>query len=95
MTGQDLFIVVIREILVNAVKFCSFIAHLHNPQDIVQMFASVPDPDFPGHVILEQFQAQVRNVKLKHLKIASPTMTIIMMTTVKYLINRHIALLAV
>ena len=24
------------------------------------MFASVPDPDFPGHVILEQFQAQVR-----------------------------------
>ena len=25
------------------------------------MFASVLDPDFPGHVILEQFQAQVRN----------------------------------
>lgn len=25
------------------------------------MFASVPDPDYPGHVILEQFQAQVRN----------------------------------
>lgn len=24
------------------------------------MFASVPDPDYPGHVILEQFQAQVR-----------------------------------
>lgn len=23
------------------------------------MFASVPDPDYPGHVILEQFQAQV------------------------------------
>ena len=24
------------------------------------MFASVSDPDYPGHVILEQFQAQVR-----------------------------------
>ena len=23
------------------------------------MFASVLDPDYPGHVILEQFQAQV------------------------------------
>ena len=30
-------------------------------QDVVNMFASVPDPDYPGHVILEQFQAQVRN----------------------------------
>ena len=29
-------------------------------QDVVNMFASVPDPDYPGHVILEQFQAQVR-----------------------------------
>ena len=24
------------------------------------MFASVLDPDYPGHVILEQFQAQVK-----------------------------------
>ena len=31
-------------------------------QDVVNMFASVSDPDYPGHVILEQFQAQVRNV---------------------------------
>ena len=30
-------------------------------QDVVNMFASVSDPDYPGHVILEQFQAQVRN----------------------------------
>lgn len=29
-------------------------------QDVVSIFASVPDPDYPGHVILEQFQAQVR-----------------------------------
>lgn len=25
------------------------------------MFASVSDPDYPGHVILEQFQAQVKD----------------------------------
>ena len=31
-------------------------------QDVVNIFASVSDPDYPGHVILEQFQAQVRVV---------------------------------
>lgn len=35
---------------------------LHYFQDVVNMFASVPDPDYPGHVILEQFQAQVRKI---------------------------------
>lgn len=29
-------------------------------QDIIGKFAKVPEPEFPGHVILEQFQAQVR-----------------------------------
>ncbi|XP_064600027.1 HEAT repeat-containing protein 5B-like isoform X2 [Liolophura sinensis] len=28
-------------------------------QDIIGKFAKVPEPEFPGHVILEQFQAQV------------------------------------
>ncbi|KAJ8308625.1 hypothetical protein KUTeg_013499 [Tegillarca granosa] len=28
-------------------------------QDIVTKFAAIPEPEFPGHVILEQFQAQV------------------------------------
>ena len=27
------------------------------------MFASVSDPDYPGHVILEQFQAQVKEME--------------------------------
>ena len=29
-------------------------------QDIVTEFALVPEPEFPGHVILEQYQAQVK-----------------------------------
>ena len=33
-------------------------------QDVVNIFASVSDPDYPGHVILEQFQAQVRDITL-------------------------------
>lgn len=33
-------------------------------QDVVNVFAAVSDPDYPGHVILEQFQAQVRVVTL-------------------------------
>lgn len=28
---------------------------------IIRCFSSVPEPEFPGHVILEQFQANVRN----------------------------------
>lgn len=28
-------------------------------QDVIIRFAQVPEPEFPGHVILEQFQAQV------------------------------------
>ena len=28
-------------------------------QDVISKFSSVPEPEFPGHVILEQFQAQV------------------------------------
>ena len=34
-------------------------------QDVVNIFASVSDPDYPGHVILEQFQAQVRVVTVR------------------------------
>ncbi len=28
-------------------------------QEIINKFAKVPEPEFPGHVILEQYQAQV------------------------------------
>lgn len=28
-------------------------------KDVVVLFSKVPDPDIPGHLILEQFQAQV------------------------------------
>ncbi|VIO98705.1 Uncharacterized protein BM_BM2175 [Brugia malayi] len=28
-------------------------------QDVINRFSSIPEPEFPGHVILEQFQAQV------------------------------------
>ncbi|KAG5899474.1 hypothetical protein JTB14_015325 [Gonioctena quinquepunctata] len=28
-------------------------------QDIIEKFAKVPEPEFPGHLLLEQFQAQV------------------------------------
>ncbi|XP_061173824.1 HEAT repeat-containing protein 5B-like isoform X2 [Saccostrea echinata] len=35
------------------------LAGLSALQDIITKFASVPEPEFPGHVILEQFQAQV------------------------------------
>lgn len=29
------------------------------PQEIITKFCRVPEPEFPGHVILEQYQAQV------------------------------------
>lgn len=28
-------------------------------QDIIEKFSKVPEPEFPGHLLLEQFQAQV------------------------------------
>ena len=28
-------------------------------QDVIELFAATPDPDFQGHVLLEQYQAQV------------------------------------
>lgn len=28
-------------------------------QEVIDKFASVPEPEFPGHLLLEQFQAQV------------------------------------
>lgn len=27
--------------------------------EIIEKFAQVPEPEFPGHLLLEQFQAQV------------------------------------
>lgn len=30
-------------------------------QEIIDKFANVPEPEFPGHLLLEQFQAQVIN----------------------------------
>lgn len=39
-------------------------------QDVINRFSTVPEPEFPGHVILEQFQAQVSpNLHLISLKI--------------------------
>lgn len=35
---------------------------LHMLQIIVQKFAAVPEPEFPGHVILEQYQANVSSI---------------------------------
>lgn len=34
-------------------------------QEIIDKFAKVPEPEFPGHLLLEQFQAQVINFKYK------------------------------
>ena len=28
-------------------------------QEVIDKFSSVPEPEFPGHLLLEQFQAQV------------------------------------
>ena len=37
------------------------LAGLSALQDIITKFCSVPEPEFPGHVILEQYQAQVKD----------------------------------
>ena len=29
-------------------------------QELIARFAKVPEPEFPGHVLLEQYQAQVQ-----------------------------------
>lgn len=31
---------------------------------MIELFAATPDPDFQGHVLLEQYQAQVRMILL-------------------------------
>ena len=35
------------------------LAGLDALDDIISKYAHVPEPEFPGHVILEQYQAQV------------------------------------
>lgn len=32
---------------------------LRTLQDVIDKFARVPEPEFPGHLLLEQYQAQV------------------------------------
>lgn len=39
-------------------------AGLQALEDIIKKFASVPEPEFPGHVILEQYQANVSQIAL-------------------------------
>ena len=39
-------------------------AGLQALEDIIKKFASVPEPEFPGHVILEQYQANVSQITL-------------------------------
>lgn len=53
-------------------------AGLQALEDIIKKFASVPEPEFPGHVILEQYQA---NVSQKHKHRMLPTSKIISDTT--------------
>ena len=40
-------------------------AGLQALEDIIKKFASVPEPEFPGHVILEQYQANVSQKDIK------------------------------
>lgn len=40
-------------------------------QEVIDKFATVPEPEFPGHLLLEQFQAQVRLSKAASLLHAS------------------------
>lgn len=40
-------------------------AGLQALEDIIKKFASVPEPEFPGHVILEQYQANVSQNRIK------------------------------
>ena len=35
------------------------LAGLSTLQEVINRFSAVPEPEFPGHLILEQFQAQV------------------------------------
>ena len=37
-------------------------------QEIIDKFAKVPEPEFPGHLLLEQFQAQVIVLKFLNKK---------------------------
>lgn len=37
-------------------------------QEIIDKFAKVPEPEFPGHLLLEQFQAQVIVLKVLNKK---------------------------
>lgn len=39
---------------------------LHILHLVIDKFAHIPEPEFPGHVILEQYQAQVSHI-LSHL----------------------------
>lgn len=34
-------------------------------EEIISQFCNVPEPEFPGHLLLEQFQAQVIFIKTK------------------------------
>ncbi len=35
-------------------------------QVVIQQFANTPEPEFPGHLILEQYQAQVGLIIWRH-----------------------------
>ncbi|CAH3014392.1 unnamed protein product [Porites evermanni] len=64
-TGEDFLVMhlqeLVRMVFIAATAICDQLklAGLSTLQDVVNIFASVSDPDYPGHVILEQFQAQV------------------------------------
>lgn len=50
-------------------------AGLQALEDIIKKFASVPEPEFPGHVILEQYQANVRGGAVLLQKLLSPELS--------------------
>ncbi|XP_015763644.1 PREDICTED: HEAT repeat-containing protein 5B-like isoform X1 [Acropora digitifera] len=64
-SGEDFLVMhlqeLVRMVFIAATAICDQLKleGLSTLQDVVSIFASVPDPDYPGHVILEQFQAQV------------------------------------
>jgi len=37
--------------------------------EIIEKFSQVPEPEFPGHLLLEQFQAQVKTLINKYIVI--------------------------
>ena len=53
-------------------------------QDVIGLFAGTPDPDYPGHVLLEQYQAQVWSEPGTHKHLSE------LMTAVEHHCHNHL-----